>query len=95
MQYARPAQRAAAGPGGAYPPSDAQLKYGQDLAKKAGKEVPAEALTSSKAMSILIGQLLGKSDQDAGKGNAPAKKAAAGGTRKPRASGKKGERAYA
>jgi DNA topoisomerase-1 len=88
MKYARPAQRAAAGPGGVYPPSPAQLKFGEDLAKKAGKEVPPEALTSAKAMSSFINQLLGKED-DAGKGKAPAKKGAAGAKKKAGTGGKK------
>lgn len=89
MDFARPAQRAA-GAGGVYPPSPAQLKFGEDLSKKHCKEIPKEALESSKVMSAFIDGLLGKADNgesksaSAGK-TTPGKKAAS----KPRSGAKK------
>jgi DNA topoisomerase-1 len=90
MQFARPSQRAAAGPGGVYPPSPAQLKFGEDLAKKHDKEIPKEALESSRAMSAYIDGLLGKTIKGDDKGKAPTQgKNTTGKARKPRTSGKK------
>ncbi|KAB0668354.1 type I DNA topoisomerase [Oryzomonas sagensis] len=75
MKFARPPQRAAAGPGGVYPPSPAQLKFGTDLAKKHDREIPKDALESSRAMSAFIDGLLGKTAPgDAGTVKAPATK---------------------
>jgi DNA topoisomerase-1 len=90
MQFARPAQRAAAGPGGVYPPSPAQLKFGEDLAKKHDKEIPKEALESSRAMSAYINGLLGKTTKGDDKGKAPKQgKSTTDKASKPRTSGKK------
>lgn len=88
MEFAKPAQRTA-GAGGVYPPSPAQLKFGEDLAKKAGKEVPAEALTSGRTMSAFIDGLLGKSDKGKAESKPAAGKAGAGAARKPRAGAKR------
>jgi DNA topoisomerase I len=84
MDFARPAQRAA-GSGGVYPPSHAQLKFGEDLAKKHDKPIPAEALTSGRAMSAFIDGLLGKSDKGKAESKPVAGKAGEGSARKPKA----------
>lgn len=74
MAFVRPVPRVAAGAGGVFPPSEKQLKYGEDLARKAGKPIPPEALISSKGMSAFIDGLLAKPTGSGSGGKAAAKK---------------------